>query len=81
MVGGCHGVCADLNEKSWQLIQSNSIAFILICLPILAHFINIYSFHSNLISDLNVRATRKGAALPSKQHGHHVLSLFRKCLF
>ena len=34
-------------------------------IPILVHSINIYSFHSILISDLNVWATRKGAVPPS----------------
>ena len=33
-------------------VQFNS--FHTVTLPILAHFINIYSFHANLISDLNV---------------------------
>ena len=65
MVRGCHGGWPIFKEKSWQLIQSHSIAFIFVSLPILAHSINIYSFHSILISDLNVRATRKGVALPS----------------
>ena len=49
---------AILKEKSWQLIQSDLIAFIFVTLPILAHFINIYSFHANLISDLNVQEGR-----------------------
>ena len=56
---------AIFKEKSWQLIQSDSIAFIFVSLTILAHSINIYSFHSILISDLNVRATRKGVVPPS----------------
>ena len=34
-------------------VQFNSCH--IVSLPILAHFINIYSFHANLITDLNVR--------------------------
>ena len=45
-------------EKSCQLILSDSIVFTMCIFLLLAHFINIHSFHANLISDLNVQGGR-----------------------